>query len=83
MFDANGNQQIVVEPNADRTTTTWDYENLTTRVALPFGTVATYTWNGHSHHITKNVDGIEGNLCQVNRLPSLCLAPCPIDSPTD
>jgi hypothetical protein len=26
-FDANGNQQIVRNPDGTRTTTTWDFEN--------------------------------------------------------
>ncbi|REJ94334.1 MAG: hypothetical protein DWQ29_02975, partial [Planctomycetota bacterium] len=36
-FDADGNQELVVEPSGDRTTTSWDYENRTTLVQLPSG----------------------------------------------
>ncbi|QDU39654.1 tRNA3(Ser)-specific nuclease WapA precursor [Maioricimonas rarisocia] len=37
-FDADGNQQLVVAPSGDRTTTTWDFENRTTLVELPDAT---------------------------------------------
>ncbi|REJ91914.1 MAG: RHS repeat protein [Planctomycetota bacterium] len=36
-FDADGNQELVIEPSGDRTTTAWDYENRTTLVQLPSG----------------------------------------------
>ncbi len=35
--DANGNQQVTIDPALARTTTTWDFENKTKVIALPTG----------------------------------------------
>jgi RHS repeat-associated protein len=50
-FDANGNQQVVLEPSSDRTTNTWDFENRNTKVQLPAGTLNTYTYNGDGQRV--------------------------------
>jgi YD repeat-containing protein len=44
-FDANGNQQIVQAPNANRTTTTWNYENQPTLYLLPGASRVTMAYN--------------------------------------
>ena len=44
-FDPNGNQQIEQEPNSDRTTTIWDFENQPSGMLLPDGNRITYTYN--------------------------------------
>jgi len=44
-FDADGNQQLVLTPTGDRTTTIWDYENKSTLVELPSGVRNTMTYN--------------------------------------
>ena len=54
--DANGNQQLALEPSGNRTTNTWDYENLTTKVEQPAASVSTYTWNADNHRVAKNVN---------------------------
>ena len=44
-FDSDGNQQLVIAPNGDRTTTTWDFENKTTLIELPTGTRNTMAYD--------------------------------------
>jgi len=44
-FDADGNQQLVLKPNGDRTSTIWDYENKSTLVELPSSVRNTMTYN--------------------------------------
>ena len=51
-FDPNGNQQLVVAPNGDRTTNTWDYENKNTKVELPAGVINTLTYNADGLRVT-------------------------------
>ena len=52
-FDADGNQQLVLAPNGDLTTTTWNYENQPTKIAFPAGTRATYTYNADNRRVRK------------------------------
>ncbi len=51
IFDANGNQQIVVESSGTRTTWSWNYENQPSLVALPEGQRLTMGYNADSHRI--------------------------------
>ncbi|MEQ9586382.1 MAG: RHS repeat-associated core domain-containing protein, partial [Parvibaculaceae bacterium] len=53
-FDADGNQQIVEEPNNDRTTNVWDYENRLTAVQLPTGTNVTMTYLPENLRVTSD-----------------------------
>ena len=52
-FDADGNQQIVEEPNGDRTTTIWDYENQSTLYQLPSGALVTMSYNADNRRVRK------------------------------
>jgi uncharacterized protein RhaS with RHS repeats len=44
VYDANGNQRIVLEPSGARTTHTWDYENKQILVVQPGGTRVTCSY---------------------------------------
>jgi YD repeat-containing protein len=44
-FDANGNQQVTRDPNGDRTTNVWDYENKLALTQLPSGARVTALYN--------------------------------------
>ena len=50
---SNGNQQVVVEPNANRTTWTWDYENQPTLVQLPTGVRVTMAYHADNRRVKK------------------------------
>jgi len=50
-FDADGNQQLVVEPSGDRTTTTWNYENQPTLVQKPDGSRVTSVYNADNRRV--------------------------------
>jgi YD repeat-containing protein len=52
-FDANGNQQIVREPNGNRTTNTWNYENQMTLTELPTGQRVTMAYNADNRRVGK------------------------------
>lgn len=52
VFDADGNQQLEIEPTGDRTTTTWDFENRTTLVQLPTDIRNTMTYEPDGLRIT-------------------------------
>ena len=52
-FDPNGNQQVVVEPTANRTTWTWDYENQPTLVQLPTGVRVTMAYHADNRRVKK------------------------------
>ena len=47
------NQQVVVEPNANRTTWTWDYENQPTLVQLPTGVRVTMAYHADNRRVKK------------------------------
>jgi len=52
-FDADGNQELVVAPSGNRTTTTWNFENQPTKIAFPGGGLATYTYNADNRRVRK------------------------------
>ena len=52
-FDANGNLLTSVSPSNQVTTNTWDVVNLLTQVALPSGTVDTFTYNADGERVQK------------------------------
>ncbi|MBD3675812.1 MAG: hypothetical protein HUJ26_20075 [Planctomycetaceae bacterium] len=53
MFDADGNQQIVEEPNGDLTTYSWDYENKNTLIQLPTLSRETMSFNPDGIRVEK------------------------------
>ena len=53
LFDANGNQTLVISPSGGRTTTTWDYENLPTTYKLAAGGRVTSVYNGDARRVAK------------------------------
>ena len=52
-FDADGNQQIVEQPNGDRTTNVWDYENRLTATQKADGTNVTMTYTPDNRRVTR------------------------------
>jgi uncharacterized protein RhaS with RHS repeats len=52
-FDEDGNQQIVEEPNGDRSTYSWDYENKNSAVRLPDGSRVTMSFNPDGIRVEK------------------------------
>ena len=56
VFDANGNQQVVRNPDGTRVTTTWDYENQPTRYNQPGNLtypVVTMMYNADNRRVEK------------------------------
>src|SRR5262249_25734899 len=53
-FDPDGNQQLVIIPNGDRTTTTWDFENQPIRVEQPSGLRVTMLYNADNRRVWKD-----------------------------
>lgn len=56
VFDANGNQQIVKNPDGTRVTTTWDFENQPTQYNQPTNTtypVVTMAYNADNQRVQK------------------------------
>lgn len=53
-FDANGNQQVVRNPDNTRTTTTWDYENQPTLYKLSTGARVTMAYNADNQRTRKD-----------------------------
>src|SRR5262249_14613824 len=51
--DGAGNLARSLAPSNQRTTNTWDSESRLSRVALPSGTVNTFTYNGDGHRVQK------------------------------
>ena len=60
-FDANGNQEVVLEPNADRTTTTWDYENQPRAYEKPTNALTTMTYNADNRRVCKESASAKSN----------------------
>jgi RHS repeat-associated protein len=57
-FDANGNQRIVEQPTAARTTTIWDFENQPTLYANPDASRVTMAYNADNRRTEKvSADG--------------------------
>ena len=54
-FDADGNQQTVLEPSGDRTTTTWDYENQPTVYNNPDDSRVTMTYSADNRRVAKEI----------------------------
>jgi len=52
-YDATGNQSLVISPAADRTTSTWGYENQVHLVELPSGQVVTAIYNADNRRVQK------------------------------
>ena len=52
-FDADGNQQIVEEPNGDRTTTTWYFENQPSLYRNPDGSRVTMAYHADNRRVSK------------------------------
>ena len=59
-FDTDGNQQIVEQPDNNRTTSVWDYENRMTSVILSDKTRSTMTYQPNNLRVTSN-DGTSTN----------------------
>ena len=57
-YDARGNREVVLEPNADRTTTTWDYENQPRVYEKPTNALVTMTYNADNR---RGVQGIRSS----------------------
>jgi YD repeat-containing protein len=56
VFDANGNQQVVKNPDGTRVTTTWNYENQPTRHNQPSNLtfpVVTMAYNADNQRVQK------------------------------
>ncbi|MEQ9586804.1 MAG: RHS repeat-associated core domain-containing protein, partial [Parvibaculaceae bacterium] len=53
-FDADGNQQVVEQPDNYRTTNVWDYENRLMNVVLPDGTRSTITYQPNNLRVTSD-----------------------------
>ena len=53
-FDANGNQQSVVDSAGGRTTWIWDYENQPTAMVLASGARETYAYNADSLRVMRS-----------------------------
>ncbi len=56
-FDGDGNLLSGLVLGSQRTTNTWDAENRLTNVALPSGTVDTFTYNGDGQRVQKQDSG--------------------------
>ncbi len=54
-YDANGNQQIVEQPDGALTTAVWDYENQNARVELPNGSRVTMMYNADNRRVRRDV----------------------------
>lgn len=57
VFDANGNQQIVKNPDGTRTTVTWNYENQPTKYSQPWNAtypVVTMAYNADNQRVEKD-----------------------------
>jgi YD repeat-containing protein len=52
-FDADGNRQVVEQPNGDRTTNVWDYENRLTATQKAGGTNVTMTYTPDNRRVTR------------------------------
>ena len=52
-FDANGNQQVALDPAGDRTTWTWDFDNQNTLVQIPDNTIVEMTYNADNRRVKK------------------------------
>src|SRR5205814_1571359 len=53
-FDSNGNQQVVRNPNATRTTTIWNYENQPTLYKQPANARVTMAYNADKLRVEKD-----------------------------
>ena len=52
-FDSAGNQQVILEPNNDLTTTTWNYENQPILYEKPTNALVTMTYNSDNRRVSK------------------------------
>jgi RHS repeat-associated protein len=63
-YDATGNQRLqIVSAGGGTTTNTWDFENRLIKVALPNGTVNTFTYNGDGQRVERQDS--KGTLIEV------------------
>ena len=56
-----GNQEVVLEPNANRTTTTWDYENQPRAYEKPTNALITMTYNADNRRVSKESAATKSN----------------------